>query len=297
MKIEEVAKLTPEERFLYWIVERYRVYERRNKDEPKPWTDDEVLQSYFFTMPYRELDKTTEWFRANIRDPLSGLQSVAMATIIFRWFNWIPTGKILLGPNDSRENLLLHWNTRRACEVLSKVRDSGDQVFTGAFNISNSGSTKPKINRVCEDYIEPVWQVREQLLKDLEACDTLRAAHIRLMQCPGLRGSGFMAYEVVCDLRYTYLLCDATDICTWSNPGPGAKRGLNRMLGRPLEAVVKQVEWMEKSAELLDYVNENLPTDMPRFEMREVEHSLCEFDKMERARLGDGHLKRRYNGV
>jgi hypothetical protein len=70
MKIEEVKKLHPRERFFYWVKERFLIYEKRNRGEKKPWTNDTVLQNYFFTMPYRELDKTTIWFRNNVRDRL-----------------------------------------------------------------------------------------------------------------------------------------------------------------------------------------------------------------------------------
>jgi hypothetical protein len=51
MKIERVAKLSPESRFLYWIKERHAIYLRREAGEEKPWTDDEMLQRYFFTNP------------------------------------------------------------------------------------------------------------------------------------------------------------------------------------------------------------------------------------------------------
>ena len=34
----------------------------------------------------------------------------------------------------------------------------------------------------------------------------------------------------------------------------------------------------------------------PPFELREIEHSLCEFDKYERIRLGQGRPKQKYKG-
>ena len=36
-------------------------------------------------------------------------------------------------------------------------------------------------------------------------------------------------------------------------------------------------------------------SDYPQLEMREIEHSLCEFDKYERARLGKGTLRAKYH--
>ena len=38
----------------------------------------------------------------------------------------------------------------------------------------------------------------------------------------------------------------------------------------------------------------NWPGGWPGWSMREVEHWLCEFDKYERARLGEGKMKRKY---
>lgn len=287
MKIEEVGQMTPYRRFVYWIYERHRIYRRRKKGKPKPWTDDQILQTIFFTNPYRENDKVTQWFRNYVRDRLADNSDVLFATICFRWFNYIPTGIVL-----KRENLLRDWVTKRAVKLL---KEQEGKVFTGAFNISNSGSTKPKINRVCEDYIKPVWDDRRQLIKDAKRWSSLQEAHQRISRYPGMGGSGFMAYEVVCDLRYTRFLNNAADKNTWSNPGPGARRGLNRILGRDVKTPISKKEWEHESIALLSAVHVDLG-EMPTFEMREIEHSLCEFDKYERARLNEGHLKRKYDG-
>jgi hypothetical protein len=42
--------------------------------------------------------------------------------------------------------------------------------------------------------------------------------------------------------------------------------------------------------------DEYWPQNWPHWEMREVEHTLCEFDKYERARLGEGRPKQLYDG-
>jgi hypothetical protein len=287
MITSEVIKLSPLDRFIYWVRERHQIYLKRRAGKPKPWTDDAVLRLTFFTNPYRENDKVTAWFREHVREPMRDDPAVLFATVCFRWFNWIPTGELLL-----EHDLLTNWRLGYAKQHLRKL----DRVFTGAFNISNSGSTKPKIDRVCDDYIQPVWDDLPSLLADAAKWRTMQQAHSRLKQYLGLGGSGFMAYEVVCDLRYTTLLEHATDKLTWSNPGPGAKRGLNRLLGRGLNEPVSRDLWQEESQRLLRVLTKQLPK-MPPFEAREVEHSLCEYDKMERALSRDGHLKRKYNGA
>ncbi len=295
MKISDVAKLSPMQRFLYWVKERHNIYLIRQEGLPKPWTDDEVLQSWFFTNPYRENDRVTRWFREQIRDPWREDERVVFATVAFRWFNYIPTGQILHGAK-----LFEDWCTKEALALLRTRQDLGHQVFTGAFNISASGSTKPKINRVCEDYLQPVWEQKEYLLGELkrgayERRLTLQGMHGLFSELPGLGGSGFMAYEIVCDLQHTIFGYHCPDKLTWSNPGPGAKRGLNRIIGREINAPVSKEFWLQSSRQILQQMNKHLPR-MPEFDARTVEHSLCEFDKYERARLGEGHMKRTYDG-
>lgn len=101
----------------------------------------------------------------------------------------------------------------------------------------------------------------------------------------------FTAYEIVCDLRYTELLEKAPDRLTWANPGPGAIRGLNRVCGVDPNMTIKRSDAIAMMAVLLSESTYRGWTD---WEMREVEHTLCEFDKYERVRLGQGRSKRRY---
>jgi hypothetical protein len=100
---------------------------------------------------------------------------------------------------------------------------------------------------------------------------------------------GFMAYEVACDLRYTRYLKSAPDLRTWAHAGPGAKRGLNRLLGKGAKErpFLSDAAAAESMCWLLGKIDAAWP-HAPALELREIEHSLCEFDKYERARLGEG---------
>lgn len=291
MKISKVKKLPPVERFLYWIRERYQIAFRRKAGKPKPWTDDEVLQRYFFTHPYREMDKTTVWFRENVRDPLRDDPRVLMATVIFRWFNLIDTGVFL-----KIRGLLTDWDPELALEKLGKRRSAGEKIFTGAFMINSPGG-EPKLEAICRR-ITNVWERRNEILSYGNRL-TMEQYYKVLTRFDGL--GGFMAYEIVCDLRYTYLLEDAPDKETWCHVGPGATRGLYRVLGiyfpkgNNASSPPKLRNGLEEVRELLTTVVARLPA-MPLFEMRELEHSLCEFDKYERLLWGDGKAKRTYPG-
>lgn len=291
MLIEQVKCLLPVERFLYWIRERHAIYQRRQEGLPKPWTNDYVLQNYYFTNPYRENDKTTAWFRDHVRGPLAKKMEVLLATLIFRWFNYIPTGEVLL-KGDLAHSLYLQWDRSECLRLLKPL----PKLFTGAYMIA-SGAGRTKLEWVT-DRIDNLWSAKDSHYQALKRCTSLHQAHQVLTGIHGL--GGFMAYEIVCDLRYTHLLEKANDRLTWCNPGPGAIRGMYRLLGKDLprgnSAIMPiPAEWTAKTLEMLGVTHKRL-TKLPRFEMREVEHSLCEWDKYERLLFGTGRAKRLYNG-
>jgi hypothetical protein len=195
--------------------------------------------------------------------------------------------------------LLLDWNLKKAKE---RLRAATDHVFTGAFNISNSGSTRPKIDRVCDDYIQPVWIQRKNLANKLLNCKTLADAQTILQKLPGLGGSGFMAAQVVCDLKYTYVLETAKDWWTWCSPGPGSKRGMNRLHNREIDAAFSKEQWVKEIAELQKIVSKkfNLQIcrkEMERFHAQDLQNCLCESDKYNRVLFGTGQSKRKYPGI
>lgn len=316
MKIERVVKMSALRRFFYWIEERHAIHLRRQAGEPRPWTDDVVLQSYFFTNPYRENDKVTCWLREHVRKPLKGDDRVCFATIAFRWFNLPETGHLLMGRGMdewnkawSRKNLLLNWDEQEAVNRLTAWWQNGaNPVFTGAYMIkAGNGPRGCKIPQVCASITAALGRVQEVL----GACRDAQSLQAAWQVLKMFRNLGtFMAYEVVCDLRYTHLLNRAKDVLTWANPGPGALRGVHRLKGGvpgkgPLDSsrFVKRAEAIEKMQELLALSKRYLPATMPALEMREAEHSLCEWDKYERALdqrlrgVDSGRLKRRYNGT
>lgn len=110
-----------------------------------------------------------------------------------------------------------------------------------------------------------------------------------------------MAYEIVTDLRHTSLLDRAPDIMTWANPGPGATRGAGRILyddatylNRARPDDVEEIMELMQGLLIMSQDPQYWPPGWPSWEMREVEHTLCEWDKYERTRLGEGKPKQLY---
>lgn len=294
MLVEDVRKLPPFEAWLYWIRERQAIYDRRAAGQPKPWTDDVVMQQVYFTNVYRELDKTTVWLRENVREPLHYSTAVAFAVIAFRWFNRIETGELLL-----EHDLLTDWDPNAATGYLGKRQQDGLRLFTGAY-IINSPAGEGKLDATIRR-ISQVWKDREALEEQVQEWTTLRGACLDLQRYDGI--GEFMSYEVVTDLRHTAWLEGATDIMTWANPGPGAVRGMYRLMGWPIETSNSARPPVPENwdALMIDLLERTLKAGIPvppglAFEMHEVEMCLCEVDKYLRVLHGDGRSKRSYPG-
>jgi hypothetical protein len=264
---------------------------RTEMGKPAPWTRDPILRQYRFCNVFREDDKVTRWFRDNIRGKLDGDAAVLWATICFRWFNRPTTGERLI---DS--GLLFKWDAPTARKALGDLKP----LVTGAFMVKTPAG-KSKLEGLIE-VLTNVWRWRDPLHEGIVKHPTLEEAHARLCAFPYM--GAFMAYEVVTDLRHTHLLRDALDIMTWASAGPGAFRGAGRVLHGDHTCFRRgnhadEVAVLGYMRHLLDLSNESKywPKEWPVWEMREVEHTLCEFDKYERARLGQGRPKQLYKGA
>lgn len=272
------------ERFLYWIEERHNVYRRREVlKQPAPWTDDPIMAGTFFTNPYRENDKTTAWFKNNMRGILKDQPEVFFATVAFRRFNSVQTGQILL-----EEGLHLKWNEAKAYKLINeKIVKKGMPYLSGAYMIFAPKDSN-KLEHLCR-LNQDVYTQREAHVRRMEKMQTLEEGWRYLLNFSNV--GPFIAYEWITDLRHTYLFDKALDTMTWCAFGPGAKRGLNRLLtGTPERNMPPNA--IKHAVALLEIVQKRL-NKMPKFELREVEQSLCEFDKYERVRDG-GKPKRWY---
>jgi len=278
--------------FCYWQTERESIRVRKEEYKlPAPWTDDPILQEFKFCQVFREDDRTTRWFRNHIREPLGNSADVILATIIFRWFNFIPTGRTLL-END----LLVNWDGDKAIELIK----AQPQWITGSYIIKTPNGMD-KVTGVV-DCINNIWEEKTWLIKKLEfdkseGESSLEKAWLMLREYPYM--GPFMAYEVITDLRHTYILDEADDIMTWANAGPGAMRGLNRLTGRPLDYCRRSHDWNTEMQDLYAIVIRKLPPHIAMrndrlYELRDIEGGLCEFDKYSRILKGEGRTRSIY---
>jgi len=224
--------------WLHWLHERQRIYLRRQAGNPRPWTTDPILRCYRFTCVYREDDRTTAWIRDNWRKPYADHKNLWFACCIARQINWPDTLAELGFPEK--------WDADRAYQILRSRKDRGAQVYTNAYKLVGTTAKGDKIRYTVWDVLDNVF--RKADLRQLHKT-TLQSATEYLSTFFGF--GGFLAYEVITDLRHTRYLRHAPDILTWANAGPGAQRGLNRLFSRPVERKLDQYQALEEMQRLM----------------------------------------------
>lgn len=300
--------------FWYWINERHKIFEARKAGKPFPWTKDKILQEYKFTNPFRQHDRVTqEWTNRYIKLMGAGAvekdEDLLFQVAMFRLFNWPET-------YDALHYGLRRWNLEKAVDILHARKAEGKQIFTGAYIIPSAG--KPDKAKTIAEALEKLWDGRDP--KDMEERElkglpqrppnrrlfarkikrkqSMKFATQLLQKIPTI--GPFIAYEIVCDLRHTRLLADAKDKLSWANPGPGAQRGIHRLLcgshqwpqGREKPDYNKIMRLLLKMAPRK--LSKQVKTCETPFEMREIEHSLCEFDKYMRIKRKEGKTRSKF---
>lgn len=292
--------------FIKFMKKRHNIYlERYVKKTPYPWTKDVILNTYKFTNVYRELDRVTIWVKNNIRQQYKDHKYLWFMLCIFRQINWPPTIMDMLVCNDDTWPYATKggvWDYRKAMKVMRFRKKKKLKVYTGAYilNAQYAGFTNgKKIDKpefTCKYVLNYLWKDRVKLTKIMEEAATLQEVVEALLPYPGW--GGFTAYEVACDMRYTRYLKNAKDKLTYANPGPGAMRGMNRILERELHYPGAKII-IPEMVELLKVVSSQwlVSKNTPKLELREIEHCLCEFDKYERVRLGQGRPRSKFTYI
>lgn len=267
---------------------------------------DPILNQYRFTNVFRELDKTTRWFADHVREPMRDKPEVLLATVLFRLLNRIEVGEAIFVKNNGAVFYELAeaetaMQVTKALKNIERaiVKHVGSGPYcTGAYIITSPpGLSKlPGMMKIVKmfwiEYYYPNIPV---------TYDTLESAWESLKT--NAYFGPFHSYEMVTDLRFTSLLENAPDIMTWANPGPGARRGLNRVHGRDVgdhtasrEQMIKEMQELLKCSKLDRHWPKSIRVESmwkydhpwPSWEMRDVEHTLCEYDKYCRVKLGEG---------
>jgi hypothetical protein len=276
-----------------YMIEREAIRRRRAAGIPSPWTDDPILRAYKFTNVYRKYDRTSRILNEEFYTPHRGAPRAAILfnAAVFRYFGTYEFARAVgwLRPCEEALAYVEHKARQRM--------DDGERVWTGAYMVRAETQVKniPKERTVC-DYVSGLLSAMDEIITD---DGRWRTTIERIQQVHGF--GPFMAKEVVLDARYAgYWPGIPSDVNVWCPMGPGAVKGAARLIGkgdfRNGKFYTDLSEPEALGVCLATYAKRcgYWPKEYEPLELHDIQWNLCEWDKYERVRLGQGRPRSRF---
>jgi hypothetical protein len=272
-----------------WIKAREQLRLTKELGGPRPWTLDPILDKYRFCNVRRKDDRVSQWLLKNaFRQVHAATPETLMVTALFRWINWPPTIRDLLA--EPWFGFAPVKNLDRIAKFLNDRSKAGVKTWTGAFMI-RPNNTKGSGGQKGDFVVKTVVGGMLPAMPDLFLALGNRHRNVVHHELTKIYGWGsFMAGQVVDDWSWTPILPHALDTNTWAPMGPGSIRGLNRLLKQSLGKSFTEDEWCWNLLQIRGAV----ALDVPNITLMDIQNCLCEFDKYERVRLGEGRPKSLY---
>jgi hypothetical protein len=273
------------DRAIFWISERETIRKRREAGAPALWTDDPILRNYRFCNVRREHDAVTRHIATRWREPHASDQTLWFAIAMARLINWPDTIDELCYPAS--------WDREHFKRVLTSRMQRGDQTFGPAYVIPNGGNSISKVNYLADMILNRLWRARFHMSPTQG--ETLRSYCARLMDFDGI--GSFLAGQIVADLKYVQPLRSAPDWMSFAISGPGSRRGLNRIMGRPTDTPWTEPAWRRAFDQFEAAVRPELRRmALDDLHCQDLQNCLCEIDKYLRGAFGEGKPKRKFRG-
>jgi hypothetical protein len=212
----------------YWrfAVERQRVFHRRVRGEPAPWTTNPVLLANRFTNAYRAADRVSQYLIRHVayegaQDP----DEVVFRVLLFKLFNRIETWEMLsksLGPLTLRT-----YDVELYDRELAAALGRRERVYSAAYIMPPASRASVRKHRTHLDLLRHMLD--DRLPDRLAGAPSLQAAFLVLREYRGI--GPFLSYQLVTDLNYTTVL--AFSEMDFVAPGPGARSGLRKCFSDP----------------------------------------------------------------
>lgn len=194
--------------FYGWINERHSIFLKRQAGEEWPWTDDEILRKYKFTNVFRQLDRGT----VALQRMVAGQDDPELITFNVWWYRLfnLDTHAKELGFVREFDQLETYIRERWARE---------EKVFTSA-HMTTGINGEPKIDtylRACQQAYDYGISGEDSVVNTALTYQRMEAVFEDLLRFYMV--GRFIAYEIVCDLRFLLPGFSPTDTLTWANIG------------------------------------------------------------------------------
>lgn len=271
---------------IYWIKQRESVRKKKAAWVARPWTEDPLLRDFRWCNVRRMDDRVSKWLLDNWYVQDGTITTDLTAATLARLVNWPDA---LLEITGGERFDITYMNA--AMHALEKRKVRGDKTFTGAYIVPGV----PGRSKV-ESVMSTVRTVSDAYFDG----ETMRETWEHLCKFDGI--GSFLAGQIAADLAHLNTGRDWTDKATWAPLGPGSMRGMNRLMGRPKDARIKQADFEvllpDLIAELLFDSSKGIAYiwNDRKLHAMDIQNCLCEFDKYRRLTLKEGSVRSRYDG-
>lgn len=269
---------------VYWVTERESIRKKKESGAQRPWSKDPLFK-YRFCNVRREDDRVTKWIADEWRSPNANDPYLWFAMTFARLFNFPSTLAGVGYPSP--------WKSASVSSTLKRLRQRG-KIFNSAYIVSTNGVSMDKVDYLIERVLDPLWTDRKKITDSIHEDCSLRNIHQVLTQYSGI--GSFIGAQVVADVKYVEPYLQTEDWYTFAASGPGSRRGLNRLLGRDVNKSWPESLWHKTLLEQLDILEERIDfaKNNDYLHAQDFQNCLCEFDKYERVRTGQGTPKQFY---
>ncbi len=211
---------------LYWYFacERQNIFWKKLNNEPAPWTNDPILQTYKFCNSYRVNDRVSQYLLKNVIYTVNkySAEDMLFRILIFKLFNKESTWELLL--NNFSDITLKTFDMGKYSKILENAIENGIKIYNDAYiscaNKAFGYDRKHDNHLALLNKMFNIDNIQEKIL----SCKTMEEAFYIIKSYPLI--GNFMAYQLVTDINYS-------DIVDWKEneftvAGPGSLRGIKK---------------------------------------------------------------------
>lgn len=275
--------MSPFDRFIYFIKERDRIRIRKLAKLPQSeWTSDQILKDWRFCNVDRNEDTQTKWIHERIIRQHYKCPDLWLNLVLARFINWSPTLDAI--------GYIEGWSKKYFVERMKHLCANEDKVWTGAYMVKSDLGV-PKYEYVAR--IVNTMSLDTGLYNALDMSTHCSRTAKWMLKFTGM--GEFMVNQIITDMKYSRYLKGAADWSTFVLPGPGTRRGLNRIIGSAKDKPMKT----EVAVALMQDIRKEVCLAIPQLktvfrDLNNISNCLCEFDKYIRVANGEGQPRAKY---
>lgn len=263
--------------FWEFAYERQNIFFKRFNNEPFPWSDNPIFNTYKFTNVYRVSDRVSQYLVKNvIYNKKWSIRDVIFRILFFKIFNRIDTWETL--EKEFGELTFDKFDFKTFDDFMSSLKVT---IFSNAYMMCTN--RKSPLPRKHSNYLKLLEQMFEEKIDERIVNSKSLAEVFKILNSYMMIG-GFLAYQFAIDINYSEAINFSEN--SFVEAGGGSKRGIMKCF--------KDAEENKNWEEIIMWMVENQEQEFARYgydfknlfgrpmQAIDVQNVFCETDKYTR---------------